>query len=350
MPGENDRAAPSHAWAALMRGLVGEPELTSTEVAEMAGVDLQQAGRLWLALGFPPVSGDERVFARSDVAMLAAVRRMLEAYRDDPDVLVQLTRVSGQALARVAEAQVQAASFDNQSFERLRQHPLDLDEAGARAAVEEITGSALALEPFLSYVWRRHLLASLVRVAATAAADPEAAHVTTVGFADMVGFTALSQTMDEHELAALVAGFEAHAFERIARGGGRVIKMIGDEVMFAVDDAASGAELALALHDAFAADEALPEVRIGIASGPTLSWEGDLFGPTVNLAGRLVGLARPDTVLVSESIAEAIGENPAFALRRMRPTRLKGIGRVRVWALRRVGQEPPPRRRRLRVL
>src|SRR5262249_34944578 len=147
-------------------------------------------------------------------------------------------------------------------------------------------------------------------------------------------------------LAVVVDRFEAHAYEQISRGGGRVIKMIGDEVMFAVDDAAVGAEIALSLREAIATEEALPDVRIGLARGPTLSWEGDLFGPTVNLAGRLVNLARPGTVLIADDLARQVQENPAYVVRRMRATRLKGIGRVRAWALRRAVDDPPEKRRR----
>jgi adenylate cyclase len=76
-------------------------------------------------------------------------------------------------------------------------------------------------------------------------------------------------------------------------------------------------------------------VRIGMASGPTLSWEGDLYGPTVNLASRLVNFARPGTVLVSDEFGARLADDPRFELRHLRPVRLQGVGRVRPWVLRR---------------
>jgi adenylate cyclase len=76
-------------------------------------------------------------------------------------------------------------------------------------------------------------------------------------------------------------------------------------------------------------------VRVGLATGPALSWEGDLFGPTVNLASRLVNLARPKTVVVSGDLGEALRDDPRFELHRVRAVRLKGIGRTRPWVLRR---------------
>ena len=84
-----------------------------------------------------------------------------------------------------------------------------------------------------------------------------------------------------------------------------------------------------------ARDSLVPDVRIGLASGPTLSWEGDLYGPTVNLASRLVNFARPGTVLLADELGARLTDDPRFELRHLRPVRLQGIGRVRPWALRR---------------
>src|SRR5262249_48880519 len=156
--------------------------------------------------------------------------------------------------------------------------------------VQRIEELAPSLEQFLGYVWRRHLLAALRRLAA----KPSAADRTlTGGVGGLVGFTAISQGPDGSERAAIIGPFEAGAYEHIPERGGRVVKMIGDEVMFAVDDGAFAADIAVALVEAHARDAMLPEIRVGLAGGPALSWEGDLFGPTVNIASRLVNLARP---------------------------------------------------------
>ena len=102
-----------------------------------------------------------------------------------------------------------------------------------------------------------------------------------------------------------------------------------------LDDGAVAAEIALSLVEAHARDTKLPDIRVGLSSGPTLSWEGDVYGPTVNLASRLVNLARPRTVLVSDDLGQQLSDTPAFALHHLRPVSLQGIGRVRVWVLRR---------------
>jgi adenylate cyclase len=150
-----------------------------------------------------------------------------------------------------------------------------------------------------------------------------------------VGFTTMSQALDSQELAAMVDHFEALAYEHVVGRGGRVVKMIGDEVMFAADDGTVAAEIGLSLVDAHARDATLPDVRVGLACGAVLAWEGDLFGPTVNLASRLVNFARPRSVLISEELGERLQDHPAFELRHLRAVNLQGIGRVRLWVLRR---------------
>jgi len=318
----------SDTWRSLARALLGEPEFTSLEVARETGVDPEVARRLWRALGFPPVPDDERVFTRSDVAMLRAARALVEQGAAEPHVLMQLTRVTGQSLARVAEAQVATTA------DRLARTGEESELASVEAIANALPSFLTDLEPFLSYVWRRHLLAAVFRFAA-ATGSPSPTRPMAVGFVDLVGFTAVSQQLDAEALAALVERFEALAYEHIPERGGRVIKTIGDSVMFAADEATVAAEIALALVEAYARDAALPDVRVGLAYGETLSWEGDLFGRTVNLANRLVNLARPGTVLASEELGQQLKTNGGFVLRHRRRIGLKGIGRVRVWVVRR---------------
>lgn len=312
----------------LERLLLGVPELTPNDVAAGAGVSIEQARRLWRALGFPPVPDDHRFFTHSDVAMLRAAAVLSEQEGNDPRVLLQLTRVTGQSLARIAEAQIAAMS------ERLSA----AFAAGVTPEAVALVQSMLSgVEPFLSYVWRRHLLASLRRLAAGTATEGEEGHPIAVGFADLVGFTAISQQADENQLAAMVDRFEELAYEHIPQDGGRVIKMIGDEVMFAADSPGDAARIALELARVYAGDDTLPDVRVGLAFGQVLSWQGDLFGPTVNLASRLVNIARPGTVLISEEMASRLETNAAFDVRVLRPLKLKGVGKVRFAVLRRPG-------------
>jgi adenylate cyclase len=142
----------SDLWRSLAKTLLGAPEFTPAEVAAEAGVDLQQARRLWRALGFPAVPDDDRIFTRTDVAMLGAAAGLLEQEGAEPEVLLQLTRVTGQALARVAEAQVAAAA--DRLGDLLR--AADTAEPAAIDEIVTLTETMVdTLNPFLSYAWRR---------------------------------------------------------------------------------------------------------------------------------------------------------------------------------------------------
>jgi hypothetical protein len=157
----------------------------------------------------------------------------------------------------------------------------------------------------------------------------------------------LSQHLGDEELAAVVARFEELAHDTVVALGGRVVKMIGDEVMFAVRSATSAAEIGLSLAEAYADDELLSDVRVALAAGPALLQDGDFYGPVVNLASRLVGVAHPGTVLVSDEFRTALGPDAGrFDMKAIRPRTLKDIGRVQAWKLSRPGTAPGADRRR----
>jgi adenylate cyclase len=165
-----------------------------------------------------------------------------------------------------------------------------------------------------------------------------------IGFADLVGFTSMSQQISAHELAAVVDRFESIAYETIADLGGRVVKMIGDEVMFSVDDERTAAEIALTLASSYRDDTELSDVRVALASGPVLQREADYYGPVVNRASRIVSLAFPGTVVVSDELHAVLAPDERFAWRPLGARQLKDIGRVPLWVLRRGGPREASRR------
>jgi adenylate cyclase len=165
--------------------------------------------------------------------------------------------------------------------------------------------------------------------------------VLAVGFADMVGFTLLSQHLSDDGLAAVVRRFEEISHDIVTAAGGRVVKMIGDEVMFVVDGVAEAARIGLDLADAYSDDDLLSDVRVGLAVGPVLLRDGDYFGPTVNLAHRIVNIGNPGTVLMSDEfktalMAAAPGE---FTAEPLRLRDLKDLGTVQLWWCGRAGHE-----------
>jgi adenylate cyclase len=170
---------------------------------------------------------------------------------------------------------------------------------------------------------------------------PGQSPVLAIGFADMVGYVLLSQHLTDDELAAVVRRFEEISHDIVIAAGGRVVKMIGDEVMFVVDEVAAAARIGLDLADAYADDDLLSDVRVGLALGPVLLRDGDYFGATVNLAHRIVNIGNPGTVLVSDEFHRALLESASdgFTDYALRPRLLKDLGRVQLWWLGRAGQE-----------
>ena len=290
---------------------------TAAELAEKAGIDLELATRLWTAMGF--AQAREAEYDDDDVAALQYAGELIRSGSVEPELLVQLTRTMASSIARIADAQLEVAVDRARRFDSERGVLVD--------------DKVVEMTPWLlGYMWRRHAAASFGR--AVEAVSHEETQLG-VGFADLVGFTALSQEMPESDLASLVNRFEALAHDTIVLLGGRVVKMIGDEVMFAVDDLKAGIEISLSLADAYSDDEQLQDVRVGFSCGNVLQLQGDLYGPPVNLASRIVSIARPRSVVVSEAVHDALGEDPDYAWRSLRPRTFKGIGRVPIWRVRR---------------
>jgi len=213
------------------------------------------------------------------------------------------------------------------------------DPATARAAAAKLADIADDLEPLLIYAWRRHLSAAISRMVTDAEPiEDQPGVVRSVGFADLVSFTRLVRRLSERELARVVQRFEALASDVVTAHGGRVIKTVGDEVLFVAIGAAPAAAIALDMVEAMTADDVLPDVRVGMASGRVVSRLGDVFGTTVNRASRLTAVARPRTVLVDDAIAASLVSTSGFEMSALRRRTLRGIGPVTPWVLLRANQ------------
>src|SRR5207249_10785875 len=128
----------------------------------------------------------------------------------------------------------------------------------------------------------------------------------TIGFVDLVGYSRLTQQLDVRALGTLVERFEALASDIVAARDGRVVKLIGDAVMFVAVDAGAACDIALTLLERFADDPSVTP-RGGLASGTVLLRGGDYYGPAVNLASRIAELAVPREILVTAEVAERAG-------------------------------------------
>ena len=305
--------------------LGGRPSLTRAEVAERAGLPLPVAELLWRLLGFARTSEDDVAFTQADVVALEQAKELMDLGVISPESQEALVRTWGRSYARLAEWQ--AALLTD----------IALDHPDPVRRLDELAGSALPrVEALQEYAWRRHLASATARTLSVDAPGSSTAMLA-VGFVDIVGYTSRSKSLDEHQLVGWLEHFESEAAGTVVDHGGRIIKTIGDEVLFVADRAEDAAEVALLLAERGAdADDRFPAVRAGVAYGEVVSRLGDVFGPTVNIAARLTSVARPGTVLVDRGCSETLAAGAApYVLREMRRTPVKGYARLHPWVLRR---------------
>lgn len=308
------------------RLLVGMPARhTKAGVSAEAGVSPALAERIWRALGFASLADDAVAFSDGDVDALRRVSRMLDSGLLDEQTVIRMARALGQTTARLAQWQ---AEIMIGAMLPPGERPSDDDLGRVLDTARQLLPD---FEQVLIHVWRAQLAAAGTRLLSVADLDEEniPARVSiAVGFADLVSFTRRARELDERELAALVEGFEARASDVVAAHGGRLVKTLGDEVLFTAQTPADAAAIALDLVEP-------GDLRIGLAYGPVLPMMGDVFGTTVNLAARLTAIARPGTIVVDAELAEGLDGETGFELRRIRRRPARGLGMVQPYALRR---------------
>src|SRR2546423_14918884 len=257
--------------------LPGEREFDPEDVASACGVETQALTRLWRAMGLPQSAGS-KPFTQQDIDL---TRTFLGERSALDDYWLQEIRVISASLARVAEVFV----------DEIWDHHFSAGQSEGEALLEMAPTVDLdRMDRILLYLLRRHLVAGIYRrLALHDQATRYGAPSMAVGIADLVGYSVLTQDMSDSELTGLVVNFDTAAYDLVAELNGRVVKTLGDGVIFTSDDAGSAAEIAVRLTAVGLPD--LPPVHVGLAWGPVLIRQGDCFGPTVNLVSRLVGCA-----------------------------------------------------------
>lgn len=306
------------------------PSMTGPEVAERAGIPFEQARERWRSLGFTAVPEGDVAFSEADLRALEQTERLRALGLVDEETELALIRTIGRSFARLAEWQLDVLG-----------RSIDLQTTSLHELGDLYREVAPVIEDVSRYVWRRHTLSAASRVLLRPDTADAEGPLLAVGFADIVGYTSQSRTLKTEQLAQLIDGFEGRALDVITEHGGRIIKTIGDEVLFVADSAREGALIALELAERHVDDEEFPELRVGVAYGPVLARLGDVFGPVVNIASRLTSTVRPGRVMVDRAMAEALEGDRDFRVRRLRRTSVKGYRRLEPYLLRRpVGDDP----------
>jgi len=311
--------------------------LSVEEVAARCDVSVERVQRVLLAMGLP-VTAESRL--PEDLGTLMSAFEQAAALMGE-DAILAFTRVLGAAAANIAEAAV--ALFY-----------AELGPGSGREGSDEVARAKTAETATLAFISVPGVLSRLLlaqfdrashRVAVTrgwsvpagtegeeeAPAGPS--EVVALGFVDLVGSTAWAEGLSLREGSLALSRFESAAWTSAVLAGGRVVKMIGDEVFFAAPSVDVACRIGTEVCRAAAADPLLPPARGAVGYGPVTPREGDYFGPLVNVVSRLVKAAEPDTLVITEDAAAALPAD-RWHLRELVPFPLPGLKRsIRVFAV-----------------
>jgi len=270
--------------------------MTISDLARVTGFDEAKIISIWRDLGIQPKE-DEVRFGTRDAELIGLLVSASELELEGTELL----RVMGASLDRIAEAAVALYVQDVEDRTgRPEIPPLEL----ARDLAKTMEFARLLGDSVLGPVLIQHLRDAITRQRATqeGVTDRIVARMA-IGFVDLVGFTQLANRLSSRELLGRIASFEARAFDVASNCGGRIVKHVGDEVMFMALTSELACRVALTMTEEFEASGIQP--RSGIAFGEVITYHGDYYGPVVNLASRLTDHAVPGEILVDRGIQES---------------------------------------------
>lgn len=294
-----DEMVDAHAVEGLQslatdRLLAPGTSISLEEAAAATHTEVDVLRAVMRAAGFPP---DEVRLTEQSLRLFEEFANARALFSDDE--ALHFTRVMGASLARIAEAANSLFLVDIEG-------PIKANAPSELALAQQSLLASQSLESVsgaIGTLFRMHMLDATMRSreARRFASDPDLVPLA-VGFVDLVGFTPLTAASSARELISLVVSFESRAYDIVNDHGGRLVKLIGDEVMFTTIEPAAACAIAL---DMFAAlgEEAEVTPRGGIAYGDMLAHGGDYYGPVVNLASRVADIAVPWEILVTEEVA-----------------------------------------------
>jgi adenylate cyclase len=293
----------------------GRPTYSLSAAAEALRVPLDEVAKAWAVMGLTISDPEAVALSQADVDGLSSWVAIKALVGDD--AALAFLRVLGNAMARVAEA--------GGTMARMAQPDLlmtvsgdELTTAKAYRAVTEITHRFGVL---IDAVFRQQLVSARSHFEHVIA-DASANVTCGIGFADLTGFTALTQVLTPTELLDLLLDFGGSVSDLVHADGGRVVKFIGDEVMWVTSTPELLVKVAMDLVEHPRAREAGLQVRAGLAYGSVLGIGGDYFGNPVNLAARLVGAAAPGQILASTDVRDQLPDWTAIP---QEPLILKGF-------------------------
>lgn len=281
----------------------GQPRHSLTDAAEALGLPLTDVEQAWAVLGLTVADPNTPTLTDNDIEALRTWTDLRTAIGDD--AATGFLRVIGASVARVAEALA--------SMGRAGLPELDLAHSHDELVTAQAYRSAAAFIPriggMIDSFHRHHLFAA--RTYFDAIVHHESLTVDCgVGFADLPNFTQLTQRLTPADLTSLLNEFNAITNDVVHADGGRVVKFIGDAVMWVSATPESLAKVAMDLVHHPRPKMANISVRAGLSFGSVVATGGDYFGNPVNLAARLVAAAEPGQILLAAPWYDMPGKWP----------------------------------------
>jgi adenylate cyclase len=147
-------------------------------------------------------------------------------------------------------------------------------------------------------------------------------------FADLSGSTRLYDSLGDQPARQIVARCLDRIVAVVERHHGTVIKTIGDEVMTTFPGANEAADAArdilVAIAEAYDVHHGRLGAHVGFHTGRVVHEAGDVFGDTVNLAARLVALAKRGEILTTRASIDALRPESRERTRRIDRRELEG--------------------------
>ena len=299
---------------------------TFGELAHRTGLPLGLLTVIREALGSARPGPDDRV--RSDELRVVPLieLQLKHGYREV--AIERWLRATGDALRRVAETE--AADWVTAIRQPLVRQGKDPAEIGALTAslttetIQLIERAILAIHlGQLSSVWMQGIVEGTERELAGAGLTSRAEHPPAICFLDLTGYTRLTEERGDQAAAGLAEDLVRTVQRTAVDHGGKVVKWLGDGVMFRFPEPGRGVLAALEMV-AHVDDVGPLPAHVGLHAGPVLFQQGDYFGRTVNAASRIADYARPGEVLVSQEVADACTE-AGVAFDEVGPVDLKGF-------------------------
>ncbi len=294
--------------------------VSAREVADAAKIELELLERLQRAIGLPRIEDpDAAVLSKADAIAAAQTKYFIDIGLEVEEA-VAIIRVLAESLRRFA-SMIRDTSY--KMFFSRGATEVEVAEAIEARVRKDIAPLIRVVDDLLLLEFRRMYELEGIDAMEDAAGELPGARQMAVAFADLAGFTRLGEALPPEHLARLANQLADVTYE-IADTPVRFVKSIGDAVMLVSHDATALVDAVLQLVDS-AARTALPPLRVGVAAGPVVSRAGDWFGSPVNVASRITALARPGSVLVTESARDYAGDDAHLKWSPMGAHELRGV-------------------------